>query len=737
MNVRLGQICYCLFTLLLILFFVHPSEVLSQSVPSSVVVNRVLEPIYNEESVTVGVHLILLDQEERVVDKIPNEVLFTLIEEEEVYTATTSSLAQQASQLHILLALDLSGSMSKNDSVRLMRNSAIQAIDAAPEDTVFHILFFNDVFWIENKSTNLTATGAMQIINTIDDDNAGGGTKLYDAAYESVQYIQRIVSADESQRGVVVLFTDGNDEETAGTGIQYSEKDPRDVIAVAGENVPIYTIGFGRDVSSQLFTFADETGGRNINPQNDRELADGFTDIINSVTQQTVAAAEIFPDSSGEHDILLQVSSGAQSFERRFKVLLERSYDAPGELSDITIEPLVFDEVNNRYKVTLRAGEPTRIGEVNLRVQSGGIERLSQTYSDLNSIYIDAKRLTQADYTIKLTATDTSGQEIRTVDGEVILSTLQFKHDPEIIPIIVNIDAPQFEESQLSFDIESDNSARITQYVVSIFSETNELVLREEFDAEATVPVKLSMSDLNGGKYRILIDSLDENGRTLIETEGEPLTYIPPQRPGFFARIGKGLRENPLIFFAILGLILSLVAYFMIRNLLESQRSGTVNIQNPWKKNAAEEIRPPVHKTELFKGEENYYPNPQTYQEPRNMHSTYGHMSDPNLLNGPKATVSVFQESRRSHAIVIQDFPLIIGRSGSNSELNLLLTKDQTVSKRHAKLSYSGSVLILEDLGSKNGLHLSGQKVARYQIETGQTARVRLSKRTEIIVELD
>ena len=209
------------------------------------------------------------------------------------------------SPFYIALALDFSGSMS--DSVLDMRDAAIRAVNNAPRNAQITIIRFNATV---NATPFLTREEAIEELLSIQQDDANGGTKLYDATYTAVEDVQRIAGGTESQRAVIV-FTDGNDVENIDDTEQFSEHSFQDVIDLAKtpkREVPIYTIGLGDNVDPNLPTMSSETRGQHVAENSGTTLGRAFEQIMSSLGRPWLAQALICT-TSGEKNAFLRVTT--------------------------------------------------------------------------------------------------------------------------------------------------------------------------------------------------------------------------------------------------------------------------------------------------------------------------------------------------------------------------------------------------------------------------------------------
>jgi pSer/pThr/pTyr-binding forkhead associated (FHA) protein len=61
---------------------------------------------------------------------------------------------------------------------------------------------------------------------------------------------------------------------------------------------------------------------------------------------------------------------------------------------------------------------------------------------------------------------------------------------------------------------------------------------------------------------------------------------------------------------------------------------------------------------------------------------------------------------------------------GRDAVCDLAISDDARVSRRHARLSVSGNKLMVEDMGSTNGVRIGNKRITTGYLENGQQFRV-------------
>src|SRR4029453_6638422 len=152
------------------------------------------------------------------------------------------------------------------------------------------LLFSDSTTLVQDLSTDREATRA-----AIDTYKTGGGTALFDAVADA---LARLESAEG--RRVVVVMTDGRDEDNPRTapGSRRSLDDVRR--AVKGGGATVYSIGLGTKVDARaLQQFAELSGGRTLLPEDVSQLSAEFQRVVEDLGRRYVIG---YTSTSPEHD---------------------------------------------------------------------------------------------------------------------------------------------------------------------------------------------------------------------------------------------------------------------------------------------------------------------------------------------------------------------------------------------------------------------------------------------------
>jgi Ca-activated chloride channel family protein len=185
---------------------------------------------------------------------------------------------EAVSPVSIIVALDSSGSMKKDaGAAQAAARAFVHAL--RPEDKLA-LMTFADRVWFAHDLTMERSWA----LDAIDQYTATGGTALYDAAAGALIRLKR-----ETGRRVVVLVTDGRDENNPGTG-PGSTRTFADVLTLLEEtDATVFAVGLGakadREVLEQL---AAKSGGEAYFPQDASELEQHFRRIVENLRRRYV-----------------------------------------------------------------------------------------------------------------------------------------------------------------------------------------------------------------------------------------------------------------------------------------------------------------------------------------------------------------------------------------------------------------------------------------------------------------
>ena len=183
----------------------------------------------------------------------------------------------EASQpVSIVLALDASGSMRHREA-EVIASARAFAGALRPQDQLAVMLFSDSVSLVHDLSTNREATR-----EAIDAYKTAGGTALYDAVADALARLRQTEG-----RRVVVVMTDGRDENNPGTA-PGSTHTMADVLGQLQESgVTIFSLGLGTKVDVEpLQKFADLSGGRLLLPQDVAQLAGEFQRVVEDLRRR-------------------------------------------------------------------------------------------------------------------------------------------------------------------------------------------------------------------------------------------------------------------------------------------------------------------------------------------------------------------------------------------------------------------------------------------------------------------
>ena len=176
----------------------------------------------------------------------------------------------------IMLAIDSSGSMKR--SAAAAQDAAREFVSALrPEDEIGMITFATTANYIHSPTTRRDWTLA-----ALDKYVADGGTALYDALHDSLAQV-----GVAKGRRVVVVVTDGRDENAASTGPGSTHSWNEVVDRLQQTEAIVYAVGLGTRVERErLQELADRSGGSAFFPADVTELTAEYQKILDELRRR-------------------------------------------------------------------------------------------------------------------------------------------------------------------------------------------------------------------------------------------------------------------------------------------------------------------------------------------------------------------------------------------------------------------------------------------------------------------
>jgi Ca-activated chloride channel family protein len=203
---------------------------------------------------------------------------------------TIDTFQEATTPVSIAMVIDQSGSMKKaaGEAVAAAK-SFVKAL--RPEYKLGILRFSDTTVLAQDLSTNREAS-----LTALDAYSAKGGTALYDAVHAAVTRLQQVEG-----RRVVVVFTDGRDENNAGNG-PGSIVALKDVMGQLRESgALVYAIGLGTNVDRAVLEgFATASGGEAYFPDTVEALAGDYARIVEHLRRRyTISYTSTNPARDG------------------------------------------------------------------------------------------------------------------------------------------------------------------------------------------------------------------------------------------------------------------------------------------------------------------------------------------------------------------------------------------------------------------------------------------------------
>ncbi len=197
---------------------------------------------------------------------------------------------EATSPVSIVMVVDQSGSMKRAAEAAVgAAKSFVEAL--RPEDRLAILRFSDSAVLAHDLSTDRSASLA-----ALDDYAARGGTALYDAVHSALTRLRRVEG-----RRVVVVFTDGRDENNAGTGPGSLTTLPDVMRELRDSGALVFAIGLGTNVDrAVLERFAADSGGEAYFPETVEALAGEYGRIVENLRRRyTISYTSTNPARDG------------------------------------------------------------------------------------------------------------------------------------------------------------------------------------------------------------------------------------------------------------------------------------------------------------------------------------------------------------------------------------------------------------------------------------------------------
>ena len=214
------------------------------------------------------------DPDGRYLDLVSEDLVVL----EDGHPQDVESFQEAVQPVSIVLALDASGSMKKKEAdVVASARDFIHAL--RPQDKLAVVLFADRVVFAHDLSTNREFAA-----DALDDYTANGGTALYDALVDAMVRLKR---ADG--RRVVVVMTDGRDENNPGTGPGSARNFEEVLKQVKDTGALVFGIGLGTKVDqTPLKAVAERSGGRAFFPTDVSQLSTEYRRVVDDLRRRYV-----------------------------------------------------------------------------------------------------------------------------------------------------------------------------------------------------------------------------------------------------------------------------------------------------------------------------------------------------------------------------------------------------------------------------------------------------------------
>lgn len=674
--------------------------------------------------------------------------------------------------IKVALVLDASGSMSPY--MAQVREAAKQAVDTAPENTLFAVFRFTRVAVDQSFDPIQPFTADRNLVKLAIDavqSEPNGVTCLYNATFKALDALDAATDPNTPERRAMLLFTDGKDDNgQGGPCSNWSNADAVKAKAKASPNgtIPIHTVGLcteaqcGNINRGELDLVAQDTFGYSaIGPI--ESMNESFKKIMDGLRSQWVVEANVYPCNQTQGVLALKTNLLAEHLTGSFSFTPDRCYSPPVPPANANITGPVDGEQGYTFEIGVNSAKPETVQAVDVLVSfpSNALaysETLEFEPAKTLTVVVPKDRLTQSgEYKIEVRARSASGA-IRTQSGDIELATKQFGHTIETGPNLptaaVSVGTVEKTETQEFLPVAvaiTDESKQLEPQrdflnsTVRIFYNGSEIETysMRGFDLDnSQIRVPLEPGTLQANQEYEIVVEIQAPGLALIKSS--PYKFSPklPAPPTFWQAYIRPVISNPFVIGGIL-LVICLVAVVLIYTARPKKSSIPAPIQS---KTMLIPSPPPVEakpSTPPRSANAGTVPNSQPGpQPPRNdVTELAPELSVPRVKVTVVQTVDPAQQGQQ----LVTTFPCVVGRV----DADLVVPDDKKVSRRHAEIYLQNGKLTVKDLNSVNGTAFvvpdpkggGGAYAVKTQLERGGAAEwdnrslLRLGRNTVLALE--
>ncbi len=688
------------------------------------------------------------------------------------FTAQTS-ITKPDVPIYIVMVLDASGSMS--GAAGDLKKAAKLALNNTPDNSVFSVVQFNeDIKLIQDFTKNIPAVSF-----AIDQYQvANKGTCLYDAAYTSVETLQKAPPG----RRAIILFTDGKDELANGKVCsKHSYQELSDFAQKA--QIPVNTIGLsykeGAINEVELKAIAASTGGYAAIAKQD-DMSAAFQNIMNGLKAQWMVETPIYPKKGSNQAVLTLNLKEIENLGTTFNVESNTDYPGPPSPVSARLAGLEFRPQNLTYDIQLSTTSPELVDFVKVEVWDvkGGSKVSEYQFKDIkpnNMFNIPTDQLVVGrDYELRMTAISKTDQTryawSSNPDGKKTIELIHsFIFDPTASLPSLEIQSVSQQNNDLILSVKTTNSQLIGGFDGWLVDEqTNTQVPNSNFTSSAitstsgNVTIPLSKVKVPDGKYTAIIRVLGKDNQVYSTAQYQGIVYAA-KLPDLMQLLYAALVAAPIVIFLIVAILLGLVGFMMYSSSREKSMTGTPVLQGrlggklsgskvsggpvipvateepiplrgqhpvastPVANPPRQSTKPPVSGASQAQwsmpGQPGSSPAMPSSDATIITSSPIALTQDATMISSvsmpPRAFLTVLSAGEGlipQGKILMTQFPFVIGRAEGS-----LIIPELNISRRHAQIIYDESRRIFSicDLNSSNGTRINNQPLA-----PGQTAQL-------------